>query len=67
MNSKTYTTRDRVLQALAGLAVAALTAIGIGAQAGGGNGADREPDFHSLLGRGDIRFLPAPLKTVRGK
>jgi hypothetical protein len=62
MNSKTHTTRDRVMQALAGLAVAALTAIGIGAQTGGGNGADREPDFHSLLGRGDIRFLPAPLK-----
>jgi len=62
MNSKTHTTRGRVLQALAGLAVAALTAIGIGAQTGGGNGADREPDFHSLLGRGDIRFLPAPLK-----
>ena len=64
MNSKTtQATRNRLLQALASLALAALTAIGIGAQtASGGNGADREPDAHSLLGRGDIRFLPAPLK-----
>ena len=64
MNSKTtHAARNRLLQALASLALAALTAIGIGAQtASGGNGADREPDFHSLLGRGDIRFLPAPLK-----
>jgi hypothetical protein len=62
MNSQTHTTRNGVLLALAGLAVAALTAIGIGAQTIEQNGADREPDFRSLVGRGDIKFLPAPLQ-----
>jgi hypothetical protein len=64
MSSKTTrTTQTGVLLALAGLAlVAGLTATGIGAQTAGGNGADREPNFPSLRGRGDIRFLPAPLQ-----
>jgi hypothetical protein len=64
MSSKTIpTTRNGVLLALASLAlIAGLTATGIGAQTGGGSGADREPNFHSLKGRGDIKFLPAPLQ-----
>ena len=64
MSSKTTpTTRNGVLLALASLALAAgLTATGIGAQTAGGNGADREPNFHSLRERGDIKFLPAPLQ-----
>jgi hypothetical protein len=48
--------------ALASLALAALMAIGIGAQTAGSNGADREPNFRSLRERGDIKFLPAPLQ-----
>jgi hypothetical protein len=51
-----------VLRALAGLALAALAATGIGAQTNGSNGADREPNFRSLRERGDIKFLPAPLQ-----
>jgi hypothetical protein len=51
-----------VLLAFASLALAALPAIGIGAQTTGSNGADREPNFHSLRERGDIKFLPAPLQ-----
>jgi len=50
------------LLALATLAVAALTATGMGAQTAGPNGADREPNFRSLQQRGDIKFLPAQLK-----
>jgi len=46
----------------ASLALAALTAIGIGAQTTGSNGADRDPNFHSLRERGDIKILPAPLQ-----
>ena len=55
----TPTTRKRVLLALASLALAALAVIGIGAQSGGA----REPNFHSIQGRGDIKFLPAPLQN----
>ncbi|MCC6862670.1 MAG: hypothetical protein IT158_29115 [Bryobacterales bacterium] len=49
-------TQNAALLALAGLALAALTAAGLGAQSPG------EPDFHSLRARGDIRFLPPPLQ-----
>ena len=64
MSSKTTpTTQNGVLLALASLALAALTAAGIGAQAAGPNGADREPNFRSLRERGDLRFLPAPLQA----
>ena len=63
MSSKTTpTTQNRVLLALTSLALAALTATGIGAQAAGPNGADREPNFHSFRQRNDIKFLPAPLQ-----
>ena len=63
MTSKTTpTTQNRVLLALASLALAGLTAIGIGAQTAGNNGADREPNFHSLRERGDLKFLPALLQ-----
>jgi hypothetical protein len=63
MSSKTTpTTQNRVLLALATLVLTALAAIGIGAQTDGPNGADREPNFHSLRRRGDIKFLPAPLQ-----
>ena len=63
MSSKTTpTTQTRVLLALASLALAALAATGIGAQTPASNGADREPNFRSLRERGDIKFLPAPLK-----
>lgn len=49
MSSKTTpTTQNGVLLALASLALAALAAIGIGAQTPGSNGADREANFHSL-------------------
>jgi hypothetical protein len=52
-----------VLRALVSLILAALAATAIGAaQTAGSNGADREPDFRSLRGRGDIKFLPAPLQ-----
>ena len=47
---------------LASLALTAFAVITIGAQGNTPNGPDREPDFHSLQGRGDIRFLPAPLQ-----
>ena len=63
MNSKRIRiTQNRVLLTLARLALAALTATGLGAQTGGTYGADREPNFHSLRERGDIKFLPAPLQ-----
>jgi hypothetical protein len=63
MSSKTRPTRKNgVLLGFASAALAALTAIGIGAQTAGQNGADREPDFRSLRERGDIKFLPAPLQ-----
>ena len=63
MNSKTSRARrNGMLLALGTLAVAVLAVSGIAAQSGGSNGADREPDVHSLQGRGDIRFLPAPLQ-----
>jgi hypothetical protein len=58
----TATTHNGVRLALVTLALAALTATGIGAQAVGANGADREPNFRSLRERGDIKFLPAPLQ-----
>src|SRR5262245_10845404 len=58
----TRTTQNRVLLALAGLTLAALTATSIGAQTSGFNGADREPNFRSLRERGDIKFLPALLQ-----
>jgi hypothetical protein len=62
MNSKTTPiTQNRVLLTVASLAMAALTATNLGAQTAG-YGADREPDFHSLRERGDIKFLPAPLQ-----
>src|SRR5687768_2848050 len=63
MSSKTTrTTQNGVLLALASLAlVAALAATGIGAaQTAEPSGA--EPNFRSLRGRGDIKFLPAPLQ-----
>jgi hypothetical protein len=65
MSSKTTpTTLNGVLLTLASLAVAAaFTAAGIGAQTAGPNGADREPNFRSLRERGDIKFLPAPLRN----
>jgi hypothetical protein len=59
----TPTTQNGVLLALASLALAALAVIGIGAQSAGPNGASREPNFHSLQARGDIKFLPAPLQN----
>src|SRR5262245_58203826 len=63
MSSKTTpTTQNRVPLALATLVLAALAAIGIRAQTNGPNGADREPNFHSLQRRGDIKFLPRPLQ-----
>jgi hypothetical protein len=63
MSSKTRSmTQIGMLLALASVAVAALTVTGIGAQTTGSNGADREPNFRSLRERGDIKFLPAPLK-----
>jgi hypothetical protein len=63
MTSKTWPAGRRgVRLGCAGLALAAATAIGAAAQTTGANGADREPDFHSLRQRGDIRFLPAPLQ-----
>jgi hypothetical protein len=64
MSSKTTrTTQEGAVLALASLAlVAALTATGIGSQTYGADGADREPNFHSLRERGDIKFLPAPLQ-----
>ena len=65
MRSKTTpTTPNRVMMPLAGLAlVTALAANGIGAaQTAEPAGLDREPNFHSLRERGDIKFLPAPLK-----
>src|SRR5688572_12626725 len=49
-------TKNRALVAFASLALAALAATGLGAQTPG------EPNFHSLRGRGDIKFLPAPLQ-----
>src|SRR5262245_12330673 len=62
MTSKTaHRIRNRMLLALAGLALAALAAIRIGAQTAGPNGADREPGFHSVQRRGDIKFLPRRL------
>jgi hypothetical protein len=48
--------------ALGSLALASLAAIGIGAQTTGSEGANREPDFHSLARRADIKLLPAPLQ-----
>ena len=48
--------------AQASLALAALAGPAMGAPAAGSNGADREPSFRSLRGRGDIKFLPAPLQ-----
>ena len=63
MNLKTTpATQNRVLLTLASLALAALTATGLGAQTAGTYSADREPNFHSLRERGDIKFLPAPLQ-----
>lgn len=63
MNLKTTPiTQNRVLLTLANLALAALTATGLGAQTAGTYSADREPNFHSLRERGDIKFLPAPLQ-----
>ena len=56
------TTRNGWLLGVATLGLAGLTAIGTGAQTTGSNGADREPNFHSLRERGDIKFLPAPLQ-----
>ena len=62
MNSKTTRiTQNRVLLTLASLALAALTPTNLGAQAAG-YGGDREPNFHSIRERGDIKFLPAPLQ-----
>ena len=63
MRAKTRpTTRNGWLLGVATFGLAGLTAIGIGAQTTGSNGADREPNFHSLRERGDIKFLPAPLQ-----
>jgi hypothetical protein len=65
MRSRTTpTTPNRMLMPLAGLAlVTALAANGIGAaQTAEPAGLDREPNFHSLKERGDIKFLPAPLQ-----
>jgi hypothetical protein len=62
-SNTTRTTQEGAVLALASLAVAAaLTATGIGAVAYQPGGADREPDFHSLRERGDIKFLPAALQ-----
>jgi hypothetical protein len=58
----TSTTQTRVLLAVASFALAALAAIGVGAQTAESSGADREPNFRALRERGDIKFLPAPLK-----
>lgn len=58
----TPTTMNGVLLALVTLALTAYAAAGIGAETGGSNGADREPNFRSLRSRGDIKFLPAPLQ-----
>ena len=65
MSSTTTRTRTYgVLLALGTLALAALAATAIGAaQTAEPSGADREPDFRSLRGRGDIKFLPAPLQA----
>ena len=62
-STTTSTTQAGVLLALASLALAVLTATVIGAQTGGSNGADREPNFRSVLERGDIKFVPAPLQN----
>jgi hypothetical protein len=62
MSSKTTRTTRNGLLALASLTLAALTATGTGAQTAGSSGADREPNFHSVRERGDIKFLPAPLQ-----
>ena len=63
MSSKTTrTTQQGVLLALGSLALAVLVATVTGAQTAGPDGADREPNFHSIQRRGDIRFLPAPLQ-----
>ena len=63
MTSKTrQATRTGILLGFATLGLAALTAIGTGAQTTGSNGADREANFHSLRQRGDVKFLPAPLQ-----
>jgi hypothetical protein len=58
----TSTTQTHVLLAVASLALAALAAIGVGAQTAESSGADREPNFRALRQRGDVKFLPAPLK-----
>ena len=65
MSSKTTpTTHNAVLLALTSFGLVAAAAIGIGAQSAEPNGgADREPNFHSIQGRGDITFLPAPLQN----
>jgi hypothetical protein len=63
MSSKTTrTTHKGVLLALATLALAVLVATVTGAQTAAPDGRDREPNFHSIQRRGDIRFLPAPLQ-----
>jgi hypothetical protein len=51
-----------VLLTIASLALAVLAAATTGAQTAGSTGADREPSFHSLRGRGDLKFLPEPLQ-----
>lgn len=51
-----------MLLALAVSVAAALTVPGIGAQTAGPSGADREPNSRSIGQRGDIKFLPAPLR-----
>ena len=63
MNSTTRpTTPIGMLLTLGSLAVAVVAATGIAAQTPGSAGADREPNFHALRERGDIKFLPAPLQ-----
>ena len=56
------TTPIGMLLTLGSLAVAVVAATGIAAQTPGSAGADREPNFHALRERGDIKFLPAPLQ-----
>jgi hypothetical protein len=51
-----------VLLALANLALAALTAAGIGAQTAGQSNVDQEPSFRALRERADIKFLPDQLQ-----
>jgi hypothetical protein len=59
MSSKTRpTTTNRPLLALASVTLAALAAIGIGAETTG----QQEPNFRAILQRGDIRFLPSLLQ-----